>query len=199
MNPNFLNAEMLKRLFLEPCSHYRSKIGALIFEFTQFHKADYEHGKQFVDALDQFLVQLPKDFDYTVEIRNKAWLQPDCFDMLQSHGVAHVYNNWTRMPSVGEQMAIGGSETAAFGVARFLLKPGRSYQNAVDIFSPYKEVQERVDEARTAAAKLLESSFELKRLIYIYINNRLEGSAPITIAEILRMLQVFKALVKHQH
>ena len=49
---------------------------------------------------------------------------PGGWDMLHRHGVAHVFNNWTRMPSILEQLATDGSETADFTVSRFLLKPG---------------------------------------------------------------------------
>lgn len=185
MNPNFLNAEMFRRLFLAPCEPFRSKIGPLIFEFSTFHKHEFEHGRDFVAVLDQFLTALPKGWEYGVEIRNKAWLQPEYLAVLRSRGVAHVFNNWTRMPSVGEQIAIEGSETTDFTVSRFLLKPGRTYEAAVEAFSPYTEVKERVDEARTAAEKILEASFVKKRKGYLYVNNRLEGSAPFTIDAIL--------------
>jgi uncharacterized protein YecE (DUF72 family) len=97
MNPNFLNAEMFTRLFLAPCEAHRSKIGPLIFEFSTFHQHEFENGRDFVAALNQFLSALPKGWEYGVEIRNKTWLQPEYFDMLRSHNVAHVYNNWTRM------------------------------------------------------------------------------------------------------
>jgi len=196
VNPNFLNPEMFTRLFLEPCAPFRSKIGPLIFEFSQFHNKEIEHGRDFVAALDTFLSALPRGWQYGVEIRNKGWLVPEYFDMLSSHNVAHVYNNWTRMPGIDEQLAIEGSLTADFTVARFLLKPGRAYQQAVDMFQPYKEVQERVDAARGAAAKLLESSFIRKRLAYLYINNRLEGSAPFTIKGFLDTLTIMGELMK---
>ena len=45
-----------------------------------------------------------------------------------------------------------------------------------------------MDEARTAAAKLLEQSFVKKRKGYLYVNNRLEGSAPLTIEAIASKL-----------
>jgi uncharacterized protein YecE (DUF72 family) len=198
INPNFLNAEMFNRLFLDPCTPFRSKIGPLIFEFSQFDKKQIEHGRDFVQMLDTFLGALPKGWQYGVEIRNKGWLVPEYFAMLKSHNVAHVYNNWTRMPGIDEQMAIEGSLTADFTVARFLLKPGRAYQQAVDMFQPYEEMQERVDAARGAAAKLLESSFFLKRLIYIYVNNRLEGSAPFTIKGFLDLLRIMGELMKQE-
>jgi hypothetical protein len=94
---------------------------------STFHKQEFAHGRDFVAALDHFLGALPPGWDYGVEIRNSRWLVPEYLQMLKSHGVAHVFNSWTRMPPVSEQLALAGIETASFSVSRFLLKPGRSY------------------------------------------------------------------------
>src|SRR5213078_669299 len=97
------------------------------FEFSTFHQAEYEHGRDFIAALDGFWALCRGGWEYGVEIRNKKWLVPEYFAMLQGHGVAHVFNTWARMPSVGEQLAIeGSSTTAGHAVARFLTKPGVS-------------------------------------------------------------------------
>jgi uncharacterized protein YecE (DUF72 family) len=184
-NPNFLNAEMFRRLFLGPCEAVREKIGPLIFEFSQFHKADYEHGRDFVVALDQFLGSLPRGWEYAVEIRNQTWLQPEYFAMLRSHNVAHVFNSWTRMPPVGGQIEMPGSETADFSVSRLLLKPGRAYEQAVKEFQPYTAIKEPNEDLRATFGKFLAQSLERKRKGYIYVNNRLEGCAPLTIDGIL--------------
>ncbi len=79
-----------------------------------------------------------------------------------------------------------GSETAEFVSARFLLKPGRKYEQAVKAFQPYTEIKEPYQEARDALAKLLtpaEPGRSKRR--YIYLNNRLEGCAPKTIYEVI--------------
>ena len=75
MNPNFLNPEMLSRLFLGPClsASVRSKIGPLMFKFSTFRAKEYELGRDFITALDGFLGALPKGWEYGVEIRNKKW------------------------------------------------------------------------------------------------------------------------------
>lgn len=185
MNANFLNADMFRRLFLGPCESLRSKIGPLIFEFSTFHKQDFEHGRDFVAALDQFLSALPKGWEYGVEMRNKNWLQPEYFEMLRRHGVAHVYNNWTRMPPILEQLAIDGIETADFSASRFLLQPGTTYEQAVKAYQPYRELQAPNEAARTAAGMILRISLVKKRRSYLYVNNRLEGCAPLTIDGIL--------------
>ena len=159
--------------------------GPLIFAFSTFQKHEFEHGRDFVVALDQFLGALPEGWEYGVEIRNKKWLVPEYFDMLRSHGVAHTYNSWTRMPPVSEQLAMEGNETADFSVSRFLLKPGRLYADAVKGFQPYTGIKEANEDARGAASKILNRSIQKRRRGYLYVNNRLEGCAPLTIEGIL--------------
>lgn len=178
-NSNFLNAELFTEAFLGPMEEYRDKTGVLMFEFSQFHKGDFERGKDFVDALERFLGTLPKGWQYGVEIRNRGFLQKDYFDALRSHGVAHVFNSWSRMPDAIDQMDMEGSFTADFFASRFLLKPGRAYQDAVDAFSPYTEVKEIYEPVRRGIRRLAE--MRTRRPSYVFVNNRAEGSALGTI------------------
>ncbi len=181
-NPNFLNAEMFARLSLKPCEPFREQIGPLIFEFSTFHRADFANGREFVAALDQFLGAIPRDREYGVEIRNHKWLQPEYFAMLRSHGVAHVFNSWTRMPPIAEQIALAGSlDTADFSVSRFLLKPGRTYEEAKRTFQPYAEIKEPNADAREAGRQIVRRMLIKKGKTYLYVNNRLEGCSPVTI------------------
>jgi uncharacterized protein YecE (DUF72 family) len=190
-NSDFLNAQLFMDLFLRPCEPFAEQIGPLIFEFSTFHSKDYEHGRDFVAALDQFLSLLPKGWEYGVEIRNHKWLVPKYFSMLASQGVAHVLNNWTRMPTIADQLKIEGSDTAAFSVSRFLLKTGRTYEASVKAFQPYQEIKEPTEEARVAAAQILAHAIVKKRRAYIYVNNRLEGCAPYTIDGVLTLPRNF--------
>ncbi len=185
-NPHFLDANLFAANFLGPLAPYRDRVGTLIFEFSHFHPGDWERGREFVAYLDDFLDKLPKDWDYSVEIRNESLLHPRYFEVLKLHNVAHTLNSWSRMPPVAEQMRMIGSETADFITARFLLKPGRSYEEAVKAFQPYTEIKEPNTEARTALAKLLgNAAVGRTRKRYIYVNNRLEGCAPWTIVAVL--------------
>jgi uncharacterized protein YecE (DUF72 family) len=192
-NPRFLDAELFASQFLAPLAPYRDRVGTLIFEFSHFHPGDWERGRDFVAALDTFLDKLPKGWDYSVEVRNESLLHPRYFEVLKLNNVAHIYNSWSRMPSVTEQMRIVGSETADFVTARFLLKPGRNYEQAVQAFQPYREIKEPVPEARTALQQLLgRLCFSHTKKRYIYVNNRLEGSAPLTIGAVLEAINVTK-------
>jgi uncharacterized protein YecE (DUF72 family) len=183
-NAQFLNAQLFTDAFLRACEPFRGQIGLLMFEFSRFYPSDYEHGREFVADLDKFLGQLPKGWPYAVEMRNKHWPQPDYFACLARHGVTHVFNSWDAMPSVSEQIAIPGSLTnSSLAAARFLLKPGRKYEEAVKTFQPYDHVKEVYSEARTAGRKLIAEGKLAgnKRKTFIYVNNRLEGNALETI------------------
>src|SRR5689334_10605982 len=43
VNADFLNADLFASAFLGPCEAIRDKIGVLMFEFSRFWPADYEH------------------------------------------------------------------------------------------------------------------------------------------------------------
>lgn len=180
-NPHFLDADLFRSAFLRPCEGIRENVGALIFEFSQFYKRDFEHGRDFVTALDRFLGDLPAGWQYAVEIRNNTFLQPEFFEALRRHGVAYAFNSWTRMPPVSEQLAMSGSVTTDFVVGRFLLTPGRTYEQAVSAFSPYTETKAADPDARAAGRAVIAEAKKGKRPSFIYVNNRLEGNALSTI------------------
>jgi uncharacterized protein YecE (DUF72 family) len=186
-NKNFLNAELFKRDFLLPCEAIRPHVGLLIFEFSRFYHSDFEHGRDFVLALDAFLERLPTGWPYGIELRNEHWLQPEYFECLARHRVTHVYNSWTEMPPISQQMELIGSKTNPDVVAaRFLLRPGRKYEEAVTAFAPYQQTKEVNEDARRAGAALIkEGKQNPRRKTFVFVNNRLEGNALQTIYAML--------------
>jgi hypothetical protein len=155
-----------------------------MFEFTRFWPSDYEHGRDFVAGLDRFLGKLPQGWPYAIELRNKHWLTPEYFGCLAGRGVTHIFNSWDAMPTVNEQMGLPGSRTnPKLIAARFLLKPGRKYEEAVKTFQPYDKVKEPNPEARSAGKALIAEGKATgpERKTFIYVNNRLEGNALETI------------------
>jgi uncharacterized protein YecE (DUF72 family) len=187
-NENFLNAELFKQAFLRPCERLRANIGVLMFEFSRFYATDYAHGRDFVAELDRFFSELPKGWPYAVELRNQNWLAPEYFACLTRHGITHVFNSWDAMPAVREQMALSGSHTnPELVAARFLLKPGRKYEDAVKTFQPYDETKEVNTAARKAGAELIKRGKTAgpQKKTLIFVNNRLEGNALNTIAAMI--------------
>lgn len=165
-----------------PLAPYREQVGVVIFEFNALHAKGTT--EEFVSRLDPFLSALPAGWRYAVEVRNAELLRPRYFDCLRAHNVPHVYNAWTRMPEIRDQMAMRGSRTADLIVARALLGRGRPYEDAVKKFAPYTGVQEVNEPVRQGLRELVDMAVVDGNQAFIFVNNRLEGNSPGTIVAI---------------
>jgi len=184
LNDAFLDSRMFQEMFLNPLLPYSAKTALLIFEFGTFSRSSFPTTADFLDRLDPFLASLPDAFRYAVEVRNPELLEKDYFACLRRRGVAHVYNAWSRMPELRYQIAIPDSATADFRVCRALLRRGRPYEQAVKQFAPYTEVQDANPEARESMRVLIGRAREDRKTLFMFVNNRLEGNAPMTILSI---------------
>ena len=184
-NPNFLSPEMLEEAFLQPLTPYRDRVAVLMFEFGTFSKKNYAEPQSFFRDSDQFLSRLPSGWKYSVEIRNDDYLDAAYFDVLRRHGVAHVFNSWSRMPPLHRQIKIAEAFTTSFTVFRGLLRTGRSYEQAVEAFAPYDQIRDPNPQVREAVGEIIKRARRRREPAYLFINNRLEGNAPRTIRAIL--------------
>lgn len=185
-NPNFLNADLFIEKFLEPLRLYAFRLGPILFEFSRFYPGMLRTGGEFVDRLDRFFDRLKQEagFSFAVEIRNGNWLERPYFDCLARHRLSHVYNSWTHMPSLAEQLERSQGFRPAAYIARLLLRPGVRYETAVEAYFPYDRIQDEQLEVRAAAAALAKRAKAEKLPAYILVNNRCEGCAPKTIEAI---------------
>ncbi len=190
-NPDFLNSELFEDAFLKPLEKLKKKRGAIIFEFSIFHPNSGVTYDAFATAIDKFLSRLPKDFEYAVEVRNREFLTTVYLQLLKSNGVAHVLNSWTRMPPIIEQIQLAGVLSGNFSVARALLKPGRTYEEAVEKFQPYDSIKEENPELRLGLVEAVQRCIEEGKTLYAYVNNRAEGNSPRTIEAILDILDQY--------
>jgi uncharacterized protein YecE (DUF72 family) len=186
-NPRFLDAAVFQDLVLTPYreAQFISHAGPFLFEFQR-------HGlgaAQFIQRLDEFFDRLPTDFRYAVEVRNAEVLGHAYREVLERHGVAHVYNHWTSMPSLADQHRRLGSFTASFTVIRLLTPLKMKYAEAKLRAAPYDKIVARLPEMRADTVEIVRSAVSQERPAYVLVNNRAEGNAPTTIQELTRMLQ----------
>jgi uncharacterized protein YecE (DUF72 family) len=186
-NETFLDYRLLETNFLELLRPYRHRVSCLIFEFSPFPKGIFVDELEFAERLEKFLHQLPDEFRYAVEIRNHELFGPTYLEVLREHRIAHVLNAWTRMPTIGEQMEQAGVFTTNFTVARALLRQGRTYEEAVAAFEPYRTVQDPNPETRISLYRLAERALRTQQQALLFVNNRLEGNAPGTIKGVLEL------------
>src|SRR5438445_801072 len=108
-NPDFLNADLFKDAVLGPYQRaFSDHAGCFVFEFQPMRGKDLPDPARWPDDLDDFLRQLPRDVRYAVELRNRELLSDGHGAVLARHGVAHVFNSWTEMPTIGEQLELLG-------------------------------------------------------------------------------------------
>jgi uncharacterized protein YecE (DUF72 family) len=188
-NPDFLNAPLFEDEVLGPMrEHFTGHTGPFLFELQSVPRNAGLPPGAFADALDRFLGALPRDAQYAVELRNAEYLSAPYFAVLREHDVAHAFNSWTRMPSIGEQLDLEGSITAPFLVARALMVPGLTYEDSVDAFAPFDRIQAPRPDVRADLLRLIRAALGRGLGIYVLVNNRLEGNSPLTIAALAEML-----------
>ncbi len=186
-NPRFLDAKLFNELVLTPYreAQFEPHAGPFLFEF-QRHELSAE---EFCSRLDGFFRQLPKDFRYAVEIRNAGLLGPHYQKVLETHGIAHVYNHWSYMPALAEQHTRMGGFTAPFTVLRLLTPLKMSYEAAKKRAEPYTKIVEALPEMRRETVELVRKAVAENRRAYVLVNNRSEGNAPLTIQALADQLR----------
>ena len=186
-NPRFLDAKLFNELVLTPYreAKFESHTGPFLFEF-QRHGMSAE---EFCSRLDTFFQQLPKDFRYGVEIRNAGLLGAEYRKVLETHGVAHVYNHWSYMPPLAEQHQRMGSFTAPFTVLRLLTPLKISYEAAKKRAEPYTKIVEELPQMRKDTVSLVRNAVAENRWVYALVNNRSEGNAPSTVQALTDLLR----------
>ena len=178
-NPRFLDAKLFNELVLTPYreAKFQPNAGAFLFEFQRHDLPPHE----FYSRLDGFFSQLSKYFSCAVEIRNAGLVGPDYRKVLETHGVAHVYNHWSYMPGLAEQHTRMGGFTAPFTVLRLLTPLKMSYEAAKKRARPYTKIVEELPVMRRDSVDLVRKAVAEGRRAYVLVNNRSEGNAPLTI------------------
>jgi uncharacterized protein YecE (DUF72 family) len=177
-NPHFLDAQYFLDQVLAPFDEaFQPHTGPFIFEFQ---RSGLEPAT-FLPKLDAFLGQLPKRYEYAIEVRNPAVLGPDYQAVLKAHRVSHVYHYLYAMPTLEQQHEKLGEEfTAPFILLRLLTPRDKKYHDAVKAYEPYDKLVRPLPDMRESAVRLVDRAVSEQRRAYVLVNNRAEGHAPGT-------------------
>ena len=110
-------------------------------------------------------------------------------ETLETHGIAHVYNHWSDMPSLAEQHQRLERFTAPFTVLRLLTPLKMTYDAAKARAEPYNKIVGELPEVRRDTIELVKKAMADKRQAYVVVNNKSEGNAPSTIQALMKALQ----------
>jgi uncharacterized protein YecE (DUF72 family) len=157
------------------------KLGPLLFQFAYFNKTVFKTGEEFLNRLKPILKQLPKEYKFAIEIRNKTWLNEKFADLLRAHNVALALQDqlWMPLPDAMPFDYI----TADFTYVR-LLGDRKGIEKETKVWDKVivnrsKELRSWVDVCARAVKRGVST--------YMYVNNHYAGHAPATVEQFLKL------------
>lgn len=155
--------------FLTIMSGLEDKLGPLLLQFP------YSFKPEMSDNLFKFFRQLPADFDYVIEVRNKKWLDQRFYDSLRETGIGLALVDHPWMPKTVVA-------TSRILYLRFL---GDRKRIPDDFTHEHVDRSEDLLEWKKLIAALEEKTDDF----YGYFNNHYSGHSPTTAARFLRMMR----------
>jgi len=189
-NPHFLSTKVMDA-FLKTLKPLEDKVALIELEFEYLNKQKMPGIEAFFDRVGPFLDKLPDDYSFAIETRNPNFIKAEWFEFLRAHRTGHVFADGGYMPppsSVYEKFGEASLPTKT--VAMRLLGPdrlaiekktGKHWSKIVD---PHEEA---IDDASRFAAKLFPGHYD----VYANFNNHFEGSAPLSIRTMIKMLKKY--------
>lgn len=185
-NSEFLNAKNFTEQFLKPLEKLNGRLGTIIFEFSSLSQ---EH----LPKLKLFFETIPRILPMSVELRSPDLCNEEFYKLLVDLDLSPAFNFWSKMPDIKTQLSLyqcsGGDQQKTPLCARALLKPGRTYDEAVNSFSPYNQIKDIYDEGRQQLTELMQFAQKHNRKLFLLVNNRFEGSAPHSVGAVVERFE----------
>ena len=171
--------------FLEGMGFMGPKCGPLVLQFPYFNRTAFADRAPFLERLDRYLGNLPKEFRYVVEIRNKAWFDEEFLDLLRRHSAAPCLLDLLYMPHPLELSKTLNLVTTDFAYARLIgdRKAVNRLTNHLDHIV--------IDQSKRIASwgELLSDLVPGVKETFAFCNNHFAGFAPATIADLAQVAQ----------
>ena len=187
----FLDADYATRVVVDPARRLLGeKLGVVLFQFSPLGERVLRHRALLLERLGAFLTALPRGVTYACEWRDAAMLGPDYHATLAAAGAVHGLCAHPRMPPVDEQGVGSACDPTAPGplVIRWLLRRDRAYDEARAEYAPFDKLCDPDAAVRGRIAALLSAAADSGRDAMVIVNNKAEGSAPLSIVELARAL-----------
>jgi uncharacterized protein YecE (DUF72 family) len=171
--------------FLANMALLGDKLGPLLLQFPYFNRRTFARRGDFFERLERFLEDLPSEFRYAVEIRNKSWLVPEYVSLLRARDVSLTVVDQAWMPH-GDELE-GKLELVTAKPVYVRLLGDRQRIEAITK-SWGKEVidqSERLDRWVTFLVRRVKDGVP----VLVFVNNHYAGHAPATAVRLRRMFE----------
>jgi uncharacterized protein YecE (DUF72 family) len=184
-NPSFLDAIAATTAFVQPAtSGLGPKAGPLVFQFPPLGRRLLADLPRLAARIAAFLAALPRGPLYAAEVRDPELATSAFARALADAGAVPCLAIHARMPPAAAQAAMFGldrPDSTLPIIARWNLHAGRGYEDARADYFPFDQLVEEDEPSRAALAALAHSAATAGRDVFITINNKAEGSAPLSV------------------
>jgi uncharacterized protein YecE (DUF72 family) len=187
-NPSFLDGAGAASACVRPClAGLGAKAGPLVCQFPPLGRRLLDDIPRLTARIATFMTVLPRGPLYAVEVRDAQLVSPEFAAALHDAGAVPCLAAHARMPAVAEQATAFGLAAADCPlplVARWNLHAGRGYEEAKADYFPFHRLVEEDPASREALAALARQAAAGDRDTFITINNKAEGSAPLSVLKL---------------
>jgi uncharacterized protein YecE (DUF72 family) len=186
-NPYFLSLPLFQT-FLSLLDPLGNKLGPVMFQFEYLNKKKMPSQARFQELFGAFSEQLPASYQYGVEVRNARYLNQSYFEFLSRNGLSPVLLQGYWMPSITDIYDDWRSLIARHEVVVIRLHGPDRKGIEKRTGKRWNQIVAPRDEELAAILGVVEDLLEQGVNVYLNVNNHYEGSAPLTIARIRRLL-----------
>ncbi len=187
-NPGFLDPVLAADQFVGPCLEgLGNKAGPLVFQLSPLPAPLLVDPAALIERLTAFFAALPKPSApafYALEIRDARLLTPRLVKMLDAVQVRLCLGIHARMPGAERQAAALALMRSGPLVVRWSLHAGLKYEGAKERYFPFRNLVDPDPATRGVLAQLAIANIAAGQPVYVIVNNKAEGSAPLSVREL---------------
>ncbi len=190
-NPAFLDPRTAIDAFVQPAlDGLGHKIGALVVEIPPLPSVLRRDMPALFGRLARMLAALPAlaptapEGVIAVEVRDADWLVPAFRDVLREHGARYCLGLHPRLPPIAEQLPLLRAMWPGPFVCRWSLNRlhgAQGYEAAKSGYAPFDRLVDPDPETRTALARIVRGTAAAGFPVYVSVNNKAEGCAPLSV------------------
>lgn len=188
-NPDYGSAERFARDLGDAIvGRFLPHTAAVLFEFPSAPRAFTGDAVAFARRLDALLADLDPRIPVAVELRDPRLLHGPYADVLRARRAAHAYNLHTHMPLPGLQRAVVSLRDQPFAVVRLLMPPHTRYDDRKRELAPFDRLHDVDPAIRADTLAVVAEAIAGGLETWVLVNNKAEGSAPLTIVGLAEAL-----------
>lgn len=185
-NPDFLSVELFKH-FLDVIEPLADKLAVIMFEFEYLNKEKMASPEMFIQRVGEFITAVPRGFTYGLEPRNANYLKQNYFDFVNNSSLVHVFSEKLYLPHIYDLYNQCKGAIKSPVVIRLLGGDRTEIEHKTnEQWNTLADEKNDLDKVVSMLRVLEQTDAE----VYINVNNHYEGSAPLTIQKMKRILDI---------